>query len=174
MAGKKIADLDLPLERDLFLRKLLRELTGTLEQTIGIEAAAGYIATVGSVMGEWIDKQYKQGLGIDQLTVEQVAEVFIDLKKRIHGDFFLISMDSDTITVGNKRCPFGEFAEGRDSLCMMTSNVFGRIAANNLGYARVELEDTIAKGSATCRIVIHLKPDATAEADEREFYRLSA
>jgi hypothetical protein len=29
---------------------------------------------------------------------------------------------------------------------MMTSNVFGAIAAENLGYGKVELRETIAKG----------------------------
>ena len=42
---------------------------------------------------------------------------------------------------------------------MMTSNVFGVIAAENLGYARVVLEETIATGSPGCRVVVHLKPD---------------
>lgn len=171
---EEIRELDLPIERDMFLRKLLRELSGALEDTIGIEAASGYIATVGSLMGEWIDDMYTKGLGIDHLSASQVAEVFIDLKSRIDGDFFLVSMDEDKIVIGNKVCPFGEYAEGRDSLCMMTSNVFGRIAANNLGYARVSLDETIARGDAGCRIVIHLQPRSDINADEREYYRVTA
>ena len=31
-------------------------------------------------------------------------------------------------------------------MCMMTSNVFGHIAAENVGYAKVELQETIARG----------------------------
>lgn len=169
---KEMSDLDLPIERDMFLRKLLRELSGTLEDTIGVEAAAGYIATVGSLMGEWIDEMYKKGLGIDHLSAKQVAEVFIDLKSRIDGAFYLISMDTDKIVIGNKKCPFGEYAKDRDSLCMMTSNVFGRIAANNLGYARVALDETIARGDLGCRIVVYLNPRDDITADEREYYRV--
>jgi hypothetical protein len=41
---------------------------------------------------------------------------------------------------------------------MMTSNVFGSIAAANLGYARVLLEQTIAQGHSGCRVVVELQP----------------
>jgi hypothetical protein len=34
-------------------------------------------------------------------------------------------------------------------MCMMTSNVFGHIAVQNLGYAHVALEQTIARGIAS-------------------------
>lgn len=167
-----VKNLDIPLERDLFLRKLLRELTGTLQDIVGMEAATGYINTVGAVMGEWIEQQYRQGLGGDHLDVQQVADVFVDLKQRLNGDFYIISLDNEKIVVGNRRCPFGEFAQDRPSLCMMTSNVFGRIAAENIGYARVELQKTIAQKDPECRIVVHLKPRENAPADEREYYSI--
>lgn len=54
---------------------------------------------------------------------------------------------------------------------MMTSNVFGTIAADNLGYAKVELRETIARGAPGCTVVIHLRPTAEAEsASGREYF----
>ena len=50
--------------------------------------------------------------------------------------------------LGNRQCPFAEKVIGRPSMCMMTSNVFGHIAADNLGYSKVELRETIADGRA--------------------------
>ena len=47
---------------------------------------------------------------------------------------------------------------------MMTSNVFGVIAAENLGYAKVSLEQTIAQGHGGCRVVVYLAPTAAAQA----------
>jgi hypothetical protein len=55
---------------------------------------------------------------------------------------------------------------------MMTSNVFGSIAAQNLGYARVEVQESIAMGHAGCRVVVHLRPSAVTEPDAREYFRL--
>ncbi|MFN0262684.1 methanogen output domain 1-containing protein [Tepidamorphus sp. 3E244] len=163
---------DVPLNKDLFLRKLLRELSGTLQDVVGMENASGYIAVVGSAMGKWIDEQYREAMHVSELDAKQVAQVFVDLKGRIGGDFYIIELDSEKIVVGNRACPFGEMANGRESLCQMTSNVFGRIAADNLGYARVSLDHTIATGHKQCRIVVYLKPEQNVEVDEREFYRV--
>ena len=57
-------------------------------------------------------------------------------------------------------------------MCMMTSNVFGSIAAENLGYAKVELQETIARGDSGCRVVVYL--ELTEEAEDafgREYFK---
>lgn len=160
----------LELERDLFLRQLLRDLSGTLEDVVGLEAAEGYFSTVGGSVGQWIDTIYRDALNKDRLSSEEVSEVCIDLKRRIGGDFYLISADEDQFVYGNRRCPFGDKVVGRPSLCMMTSNVFGRITADNLGYARIELENTIARGDKGCRVVVRLKKEDDTSPNAREYY----
>jgi len=167
-----IQDLSLPLERDLFLRILIRELAGTLQDVVGLEEAAGFVSVVGQRIGEQIDEQYKRGLSTDQLTRSQVAAVLVDLKRRIQGDFYVIEENEDKIVLGNRACPFGEMVEGRPSLCMMTSNVFGTITAENLGYAKVSIEEAIASGDAGCRIVVHLNSQGeAATAEGREYFK---
>lgn len=161
----------IPLDRDLFLRRLLRELAGTLQDVVGLEEASGYISVVGASIGEQIDREYRQALQVQRLDRRQVAQVLVDLKRRIEGDFFVIEESDARIVLGNRACPFGEFVQGRPSLCMMTSNVFGRITADNLGYARVELEETIAEGHPGCRVVVHLVPTETADPQAREYFR---
>ncbi len=57
-------------------------------------------------------------------------------------------------------------------MCMMTSNVFGSIAADNIGYAKVELQETIARGDSGCRVVIYLEYSEEAEeAVGREYFK---
>lgn len=168
---QKVADVEIPLDRDVFLRNLIRELAGTLEDVIGLNEASGFISVVGQTIGEQINRDYKQALGTPQLNAEQVADVLVDLKRRIQGDFFIISQDDEKIVLGNRACPFEEKVIGRPSMCMMTSNVFGSIAAQNLGYARVELEETIASGAPGCRVVVHLKPTAQTGSVGREYFR---
>ena len=54
---------------------------------------------------------------------------------------------------------------------MMTSNVFGRIAADNLGYAGVHIEEAIARGDPGCRVIISLKrKPERANIDFREYF----
>jgi predicted ArsR family transcriptional regulator len=153
-----ISSLPIPLERDVFLRTLIRELSGTLQDVVGLEEAAGFISVVGQRIGEQIDESYRSALRVSKLSREQVAAVLVDLKRRIQGDFYIIEEDENKIVLGNRACPFAEKVVGRPAMCMMTSNVFGVIAAENLGYARVVLEETIAQGAPGCRVVVHLKP----------------
>ncbi|MEC9443157.1 MAG: methanogen output domain 1-containing protein [Myxococcota bacterium] len=165
----------LELERDLFLRSLIRELAGTLEGVVGLEQAAGFISLVGQQIGEWLDRGYREGLGQESLDHEQVAHALVDLKRRIQGDFAILSMDEEKIVFGNKRCPFEDKVHDRPSLCMMTSNVFGSIAANNLGYAKVELQETIAQGDSGCRVVVYLKRTPEAfDAEGREYFHAAS
>ncbi len=153
------ATLPIERDRDQFTRELLRELAGILEETVGIEKASGFIAMVGGRLGLQMDREYRAATGVEQLTLEQVAAVLVDLKARINGGFSVERLDEDTIVLVNDACPFGSYVEGHESLCMMTSNVFGRIAADNLGYARVEIGQSIAAGHDRCHVLVHLGGD---------------
>lgn len=166
-----LAGVAMPLERDSFLRRLLRELSGALEDVVGLEEAAGYISLVGAAMGEHINDEYRRALAVERLSRRQLGEVLVDLKRRIQGDFFILEEDENHIVFGNTACPFGDSVLGRPSLCMMTSNVFGAIAAESQGYAAVRLERTIAAGDPGCRVVVLLRPDEAATPGAREYFR---
>lgn len=172
MSTEQIALADVGLERDVFLRTLIREMAAALEDVVGLGEAAGLISVVGQRMGREIDISYRRALGERGLTREMVAEVLVDLKRRIQGDFYVIEVTEEKIVLGNRRCPFAEKVIGRPALCMMTSNVFGTIAAENLGYAKVALKETIAQGAPGCRVVIYLRPEGQGnEESGREYFR---
>ena len=171
-AAPSVAELEVGLERDVFMRTLLRHLASVIEEVVGVRDAAGFISVVGLRMGEEIGASYRRALGVSELTRPQVAAVLVDLKRRIQGDFFVVEEGPDRIVLGNRACPFGDKVIGRPSLCMMTSNVFGSIASENLGYAKVAIEKAIARGDAGCRVVVHLQPTQEAQAaDGREYVR---
>lgn len=166
-----IATAPVALERDGFLRSLVRELAGALEDVIGLDEASGFISLVGQRIGTEINADYTRALQLSRLDRRQVAEVLVDLKRRIQGDFYVIEENDEKIVLRNRRCPFGEKVIGRPSMCMITSNVFGSVAAGNLGYAKVVLEETIAQGAQGCRVTIYLR--TTAEAEQtvgREYF----
>ncbi|WP_206108006.1 methanogen output domain 1-containing protein [Paludisphaera soli] len=167
-----LQELAVPLERDVFLRTLIRELAGTLQDVVGLTEASGFVSLVGQRIGDRINESYKAALGVDALSREQVADVLVDLKRRIQGDFFIIEEDETRIVYGNRACPFEEKVLGRPAMCMMTSNVFGVITAENLGYSKVVLEETIAGGAPGCRVVVHLKATPESDAAEgREYFK---
>ena len=83
-----VGKLELPLERDVFLRSLVRELAGTLHE------AAGFVSVVGQRIGDQINQSYTAALAVERLTRPQVAAVLVDLKRRIRGDLYVI-VESD-------------------------------------------------------------------------------
>ncbi len=169
---RNIALLQIPLERDVFLRTLIRELSGTLQEVVGVKEASGFISVVGQRVGDALNAEYRQALGVSNLSREQVSDVLVDLKRRIQGDFYVIEDSDEKIVFGNRACPFAEKVIGRPTLCMMTSNVFGSIAAENLGYAKVELQETIATGAPGCRVVVYIKQtEAANSATGREYVK---
>jgi hypothetical protein len=161
-----------PLERDVFLRTLVRHLAGTLQEIVGLNEASGFVSIVGQKMGDELDKMYRLALHVPELSAAQVADVCVDLKRRIQGDFYVVEQTEEKIVFGNRVCPFGDKVFDRPALCMMTSNVFGTIAAENLGYSKVVIEQAIARGDAGCRVVVYLQRSRDAvRAEGREYVR---
>jgi hypothetical protein len=168
----RVSEASVPLGRDVFLRTLLRHLAGTLQNVVGLEEASGFVSIVGQEIGDEINQMYRQALAVQNLNREQVADVLVDLKSRIEGDFFILEETDEKIVFGNRACPFGDKVIDRPALCMMTSNVFGSIAAENLGYSKVVIEQSIAMGDAQCRVTLFLKPtEAAATVKGREYFK---
>lgn len=170
--ARQIAALAVPLDRDLFMRTLVRELANVLCDVVGIEQAAGFISVVGQGMGRQIDHSYRQALQVPRLDRAQVAAVLVDLKQRIQGDFYVVEQDDSRLLLRTRSCPFEDKVKGQKAMCMMTSNVFGSIAADNLGYAKVELRRTIAEGARECEVAIYLQPGpAVDQVDGRDYFQ---
>jgi len=167
-----IRNLSIPLERDVFFRSLIRALSGTLQEVVGLDEAAGFLSIVGQRLGDQINALYRSALAVERLSPPQVAEVIVDLERRLGGDFSVIEQGDEKIVLGNRTCPFGEQVIDRPVMCMITSNIIGVIAAENLGYARVVLEETNARGASGCHVIVYLKPTPEAEATQgREFFQ---
>lgn len=167
----QLQDLAVPLDRDTFLISIIVELAGTIEEIMGDEEAAAYLSLVGQKIGVWINELYKKKLGVVVLSPAQVPGVLVDLMRRIQGDFFVLEQSAEKIILGNNQCPFKKKVLGRSLMCMLTSNVFGFIAAGNLGYAKVVLDKTIAAHQDGCKVIIYLQETPEAEAvNGREYY----
>ena len=52
------AAAEVPVGSDVFMRRILRELTGTLQHVAGMDSAGGYVSSVGAAMGRWIEAEY--------------------------------------------------------------------------------------------------------------------
>ena len=129
-----------------FFADIVGHLVGTLEDVIGYEDAAGFVAQVGSEMGERIAELYRDESGDLPRDPAKIAAILVDLKARIGGEFSIESVEPDR--------------------CMMTTNVFGRISSEASGRSKVRIEEAIATGHSGCRVVVSLKPEDTEDGHD--------
>jgi len=150
-----------------FFADIVANLAETLEDTIGLQDAEGFVAVVGTALGNDVSALYDDGKSIN---TNGIAKILVDLKDRIGGEFKVEAISNDQIVLSNSRCPFAHRAEGKPSLCMMTTNVFGRVAADRNGYAHVIVDDSIALNGKSCHVTVTLTPDLAPDGDGYEFF----
>jgi len=122
-----IKELPVALNQSSFMINLVSKLSQSLEDVVGLEEASGFISIVGGKIGKQIGDEYAQNLGQAKLDRHQVAEVLVDLKRRIGGDFRLVEQDNSKLVFLNSKCPFGAAVIGQRSLCMMTSTCLEKL-----------------------------------------------
>ncbi|MFN3430641.1 MAG: methanogen output domain 1-containing protein [Candidatus Sericytochromatia bacterium] len=168
-------EIPLELNRDLFMRLLITNFAHVIENLINSDMAESYVMQVGLSMGKQIEEVYKAAFDTDDFDLEQYARVIVDLKRHIHGRFYLVEATPERVVTKTTSCPFESIVKNAPSLCMMTSSVFGGIAARNFDYAKVELKERIALGHAGCTVVVHLQRTPESEAAEgQEYFRETA
>lgn len=165
-----IGALDLDFDHHRLFDVLVADMAGLIEATAGVEDACAYVSNIAARLGADLENRYKTALGVQKFDRDQFLAVLIDLNHRAGGAFFVIEEDEDRIVLGNCKCPLGNAVINHPSLCMLTSNIFGMMAANAVGYAAVDLEQAIARGAAECRVVLHLKR-TKLHPHTREYFR---
>lgn len=150
--------------KEAFLRALVVQLAAAVEAHEGPDAGARAVTQVGVDVGGRMEDEYRAARGVvGRMSPRQLADCFVRLKAAIDGRFRVVEVTEDRIVLTNERCPFGDVVRRAPSLCRMTSSVFGGIAARNTDAgASVALEERIAVGDPTCRVVVRFGP---ADAD---------
>ena len=134
------------------------------------ETSVGYVESIGLTAGPCFERICREQLGLDgAIDLDQYADIILQIKNQIGGNFSRASSDPGVIRVTNSRCPFGDMVREAPELCRMTSSVFGGIAARNFGYAKVDLRRRIAVGDAYCDVCIHTDPAESSELEGDEY-----
>ena len=154
-----------------FLQTFILELMHAAEQKGG-DYCESLIEHIAKSAGLYFEQTYRDDYRLaGDLDKERYIDLILTLKNHIGGNFSLASVDANTVTVVNSRCPFGERVTNFPELCRMTSSVFGGIAARNLGYAKVEIRQSIAKQNGRCEVCIHTDRDYAAGKPGLEYRR---
>jgi hypothetical protein len=169
-AEHRVGTLNVDFGRQSLFDFLLAGMVKVLEDNAGTEDASIFVGGIASQISADLEKKYIDALGVRALSRAQLIAILIDVQNRVSGDFYLVEESEERIVLGNRICPLGTAVRGHPALCMMTSQISGRLTANAHGYAAVDLEQTIARGDLGCRIVIYLKPTELSPAS-REYFR---
>lgn len=163
-------DLTVPtpvsLTRESFLLQLLQHLRDCHDAVLGDALSDAFMAKVGQSVGEALEAEYKARLRIHRpFTVDEFAEVMVDVKRKIQGVFQIVSKSPEKVELRATRCPF-QVTGGPPSFCRIGTSVFGGMAARNFGYGKVVLHRSLAAGDPECRITVYLQRTPAAEAEE--------
>ena len=83
----------------------------------------------------------------------------------------MLQKSDGTIVFGNRMRPLEEKVMGRPTMRRMRSNVLGGIAVENVGDAKVVLEEMTAQGVSGCCVAVSLRPTPEAQAEGREYFK---
>lgn len=152
------------LSQTAFFGDIVSAFASKMEAVFGLEDSAGFVAHIGAEIGQKISQDYNPENR--KLSATEIARILMDLKAQIGGKFDVESIGDDKIVLVNSACPFGGREDGLPSLCMMTTSVFGTIAAQASGYAKVHIDEALATGHSRCRVMVHLQQSDTEPGHE--------
>ncbi len=167
--GVKMSEPDLDVTAPLFLRDATVALAAELESTIGLVEASYLIGQAGNELGQSIAETCVRQLGELPVEPDALANLLVEQSAQIGGGFAVESVEDDEIVLVNTQCPFSDRVEGHPSLCMMTTNILGRVASEALGYASVTVDEALATGHNRCRVRLCLSQEQSIEGFE--FFR---
>jgi predicted ArsR family transcriptional regulator len=132
-----------------------------------------------SVVGDQLGSRFAATLAADDhgrqphaepWSADRLGAVLVDIERRIGGGFRSEVDGQGDLVLVNDRCPFGPDVVGRPSLCMVTSGVFGRIAAERFGHVSVEIAESIARGDGRCVVRVAAHPDLELGDTTRHYF----
>jgi predicted ArsR family transcriptional regulator len=170
------ADPDGAFGKEAFLRALVVQLAQAVEEQNGPDVAEAAVAQVGADVGGQMEAEFRAARDlVGRLTPDQIGECYARLKHAIDGRFAVEEATPERIVLVNTRCPFGDVVQRAPALCRMTSSVFGGIAARNSDDgALVVLEERIAVGDPTCRVVVWFDAHGSGAGPWGHHYRAAS
>jgi Nif-specific regulatory protein/two-component system response regulator AtoC len=161
-----------PLNPVSFLQAFITQSIKVAGQRCGSQAdTLNYVEHVGLAASHGLEESARTCLGYTgAIDAGRYADLIINLKNRIGGNFSRASGPSGCIRVVNSRCPFGDMVKEAPELCRMTASVFGGIAARNFGYGKVELKKRIALNDSHCEVCVYIDRKAAGDKPGDEYH----
>ncbi|AOV15974.1 hypothetical protein BJI67_01785 [Acidihalobacter aeolianus] len=164
-----------PLTPTAFLQTFIAQSINVAGQLCSLEDRdrQRYIEHLGLAAASCMESAGRVCQSIDAdapLDQARYANLIVEIKNHIGGQFQILEHTRGHITVVNHVCPFGEAVKQAPELCRMTSSVFGAIGARNFGYAKVHLSKRIAVGDGCCEARVYLESALATDKPGDEYH----
>jgi DNA-binding CsgD family transcriptional regulator len=130
------------------------------------------LGRIGEQIGRQVSEQHRltHGLRLPFSRKEYGRCLSQSLPERMGWPCSLLEETADRLRFGIAACPFGRTTTSTPEFCWLTSGVFGGIAADHFGYAKV----CLSRGSGTpprnCCVTVYIrKTDDSIAADGTEY-----
>jgi signal transduction histidine kinase len=157
-----------PLTRESLMLQLITHLSKLTYSLFDDHFSREYIMAASLRMAQAIDKKCKEAYGNDDhLSLEQFINLQLSTSDKL---FHLTEKAENKVVVCSNTCPFEKIINEVPNLCMVTSAIFGGIAALNFGFSKVSLRKQIVLGDSCCEVCIYVKNDEESAQEDGIVY----
>ena len=118
------------LSKEGFLSKIMADITANMPEN----ELKAFCERAGISLGEDINMMYLSFNDVEKLSFDQISNAYVDIGKKL-GGVFKTKVTSEKISVEIVKSPFEQ--SNAKAMNRILSAVFAKIAASNLGYAKV-------------------------------------
>ncbi len=142
------------LSKEGFLSKIMADITANMPEN----ELKAFCEKAGISLGEDINQMYLSFNGVEKMSFDQISNAYIDIGKKL-GGVFKTKVTSEKISVEIVKSPFEQ--SNAKAMNRILSVVFAKIAASNLGYAKVVVLEP--KENENAVIEVYLKKEEVKE-----------
>ncbi len=153
------------------LQATLRGILDSVGAVLHPSALRQALRQIGIKLGRQASEQYRLVNGVsDPLSRQDYARCLLSLKDIWGWDCVMLDERANSLSLRIPHCPFGSSAASGSELCGLESAVFGGIAADQFGYAKVCLNRGCGTPPQNCLVTIHIRKTDESLAAQGETY----
>ncbi len=149
----KLWYIPIKLNKEVFLSKIMANLALNFPK----KNLKSFFGKAGIGLGKEINQMYKEFYDAKKLSLEQILDVFVDIGKKIGGNFKIREKTKDKITIEIVENTFKD--QNKDAMNNVLAGLFGKLTSLNLGYSRTVVGKIQEDGKEKELLTVYLKKE---------------
>lgn len=157
-------------DQDL-LQATLRGILDSVGAVLHPSALRQSLRRIGITLGRQASEQYRLVNGVSYpFSRKDYAHCLLSLKELWGWECVMLDESANSLSLRIPSCPFGSSAARGSELCELDSAMYGGIAAEQFGYAKVCLKRGCGTLPQNCLVTIHIRKTDESLAAQGETY----